>query len=884
MAQPLPFIGLLIVSTAPVFAAEYSARIRRTAYGIPHITASSFASIGFAEGYAQAEDHVCTIADRVIKARGERARYFGPGRNQEHVLSDITSKALRFSERAAERLPRESSQVRELFEGFAAGYNQYLRETSADRLPAWCRGAAWVTPVTAAELAGAAEATFLPPIPWASPPGAGARPSASAVFPAGHTGARVLSQPIFDNEPSSMAGLRAPRRLGACPTRALVEFYTGQGASNGWALGKELSASGRGMLAANPHYPWVGALRFWEKHLVIPGKLDVYGVNLIGMPGVIIGFNDSVAWTHTISAAKTQTFYRLKLAPGTPTSYLYDGAARAMTRQEISVDVRQADGSLRKLQTVVWFSHHGPVIDLPGLGWTETSAIALRDVTIERGARLAHWVRMAQARSLKELQQAHVEEPGLGPVNTIATSKEGIAWYIDSAPVPQLSDQALAAWQQSLKDDKIARGMFDHGLVLLDGSISGNEWVANANQAAEGIVPYAAKPRLERRDYVFNANDSFWLANSKALLSGPYTPLHGAQRSPRSLRTRNNDLTISNRLFSRPAGQDGKFTLDELGDALLSNISLTAAILKPALVEECRRQPVARAGDREVDLTEACRVLAAWDGRYDLDSRGAVLFREFISRYPAGELLRRGSLFAVEFDPNDPVNTPREAALNQAALENLAEAVLLLRARNIALDVPLGELQYANKAGRRMPVHGGQGGYEGILNMQIGGRNTTTLEPGEQPAPVKGSRFLTETGYPVVHGSSFLMALEFSREGPRAKAFLTYGQSGDPASPHFTDQTELFARKQWRPILFREAEIRKNVVRAYAIGAVRGVPMERGRPKRPAGRRLQAGGLPHDLPHGSVPALLVESVPALLVGPVPALLMEPVPALLSAPR
>jgi acyl-homoserine-lactone acylase len=55
---------------------------------------------------------------------------------------------------------------------------------------------------------------------------------------------------------------------------------------------------------------------------------------------------------------------------------------------------------------------------------------------------------------------------------------------------------------------------------------------------------------------------------------------------------------------------------------------------------------------------------------------------------------------------------------------------------------------------------------------------------------VTGSRFLIEAGYPVLHGSSFVMALEYTRDGPRALAFVTYSQSDDPSSPQFTDQTD----------------------------------------------------------------------------------------------
>jgi acyl-homoserine-lactone acylase len=75
---------------------------------------------------------------------------------------------------------------------------------------------------------------------------------------------------------------------------------------------------------------------------------------------------------------------------------------------------------------------------------------------------------------------------------------------------------------------------------------------------------------------------------------------------------------------------------------------------------------------------------------------------------------------------------------------------------------------------------------------------------------VKGSRFLTKVGYPVNRGSSFVMALEYTAQGPRARAFLTYSQSGDPASPLYYDQTELFSVKKWRRILYTEAEIKTD--------------------------------------------------------------------------
>ena len=63
---------ILLGLSASIFAGErrYEAQIRRTSYGIPHIKAKDFGSLGYGEGYAQAEDHLCTVAD--FEARLEK--------------------------------------------------------------------------------------------------------------------------------------------------------------------------------------------------------------------------------------------------------------------------------------------------------------------------------------------------------------------------------------------------------------------------------------------------------------------------------------------------------------------------------------------------------------------------------------------------------------------------------------------------------------------------------------------------------------------------------------------------------------------------------------------------------------------------------------------
>ncbi len=768
------FGASLLTETASQSQPRYSAEIRRTSHGIPHITAKDMGSLGFGEGYAFAQDHLCSLADQVVKARGERARYFGPGENNRHLNSDLAFRALGIYEQARSMLQSMPKEQREMVEGYVAGYNQYLSEVGANGVTGWCRGKEWVFPITAEDLIAYNQSIVVTSVNFADM-------IATATPPKNET-ARAEQAGIPDFEQ----------------------------ASNGWAIGAERSASGRGMLLANPHYPWAGSNRFWEKHLVIPGQLDVYGVGLLGMPGVAIGFNRAVAWTHTVSAGKRFTLYTLELAPGNPTRYLYDGKEREMTSKVISVAVRQTDGTVKQVERRVFFSHYGPVLNFPGFGWTAKRAVTIRDANANNVSSRAQWMAMNRARSLEEFKEAHAKYNAMPWVNTIAASADGRAWYADTSATPNLKPAALAAWIKRRESDPLTRTAWDRGLVLLDGSDSLYEWADDAT-TRPGVIPYSRMPQLERKDFVFNANDSFWLANPRQLLTG-FSPLQGAEGTARSLRTRMNVLLLDDLRPDGPAGKDGKFTLDELSATVLSNRSLSAELARGELVKRCQATPSVTLDGQAVDLRQACGILAAWDGRYETSSVGAVLWREFITQYEPAELQKDGALWQRAFNPTDPVGTPHTLTpdKNGESLLKLARATQLLAQAGIAIDTPLGKLQFSDRNGGRIPIHGGEGGYDGIANFVNYAANGTTLEPEARPERIRGSRFLTKDGYPVNRGSSFVMALEYTAQGPRAQAFLTYSQSGDPASPLYYDQTELFSAKKWRRILFTEAEIKAD--------------------------------------------------------------------------
>ena len=141
---------------------------------------------------------------------------------------------------------------------------------------------------------------------------------------------------------------------------------------------------------------------------------------------------------------------------------------------------------------------------------------------------------------MDEFIDAHRTTNGIPWVNTMATSADGRAWYADTAATPTCRPRRhrrLAGRRRP--PAALAKVVLDNGAILLDGSDPANEWVDDPEATRPGILPFAQQPQLERDDFVFNANDSHWLANPAELLTG-FSPLTGPEGVPQSARTREN--------------------------------------------------------------------------------------------------------------------------------------------------------------------------------------------------------------------------------------------------------------------------------------------------------------------------------------------------------
>ncbi len=760
-------------------------KVTWTTHGIPHVLGINWASLGYGYGYAFARDNVCTLALDVVESTGEMSRYFGPGSG--NLQDDWLWSLLNSDAKAEENIATLSEDMQDLLRGYALGYNRYLDETGVSALPEACRDAAWVRPIDETDMIKvlnkltlrAGSGNFIDSIVGASPPVAVAATSKSKAAPA--AAPTPTRAPVATREQATE--LLARSKL---PTWDVHEF-----GSNAVALGSDLTENGGGALLGNPHFPWLGISRFHAVHLTIPGRYDVMGSAIYGFPLVNIGFNKHVAWSHTVSTARRFAVRELTLAPGDPTAYVYDGQTIPMTTETVSVDVLQGDGSLVPVPHTFYLTQFGPMLIIPPLApWSPVNGYALTDVNVGNARGLDQYRAMGTAKSVDEFEAAVEAGVALPWVNSIAADRHGNAYYGDISTVPHVTDAKLAVCANTF----VAQVLSANRIYTLDGSTSACDLGSDPDAPQPGIFGPGNLPSVRRSDYAQNSNNSYWLANPDAKLEGFPQIIGTDEGGSQNLRTRLGLRQIQDRIDGTDSVPGDAFNRQWLQDALYDNRNHSAELLLDGLLLLCDEEDneVDVGGGAIVDVSGACTVLAAWERKNNPDSVGPHIWREFYNRVNG-----TSNLYAVPFDVNDPVNTPRDLntadpAVRAEAMGSLAGAVARLDQASIALDAAWGEVHFDTRDGETFPIHGGPGG-SGVYNA------------------ISSGGLIDGVGYtPIFAGSSYIQTVQWGNNGPDVRAIVTYSQSTDPDSPHFSDMTQVFSDQGWVKFPFRRKDIRKE--------------------------------------------------------------------------
>ena len=367
--------------------------ITRDERGIPYVDAKNDEDLYFAQGYATAADRLWEMDLFRRTARGELAEILGAGPNNFVLDQDKLHRTYGFAQAAEAEVAQASPKSRAIVEAYARGVNAYAASLDAKSMPPEFQILQYsFRPWTPADSFIIAKIFFealsdtwrldvmrqamasLPPekrnalLPETSPldvlvvgKDTQARP-ASAKSPSLNlkTASSALSASL---SPQALTALAHNQAVAAAALDRIGFYADALAASNNWVVSGKRTVSGKPLLANDPHLRPTAPSIWHMVHLNAPG-VRVAGITSPGVPGVIIGHNDRIAWGFTNVGPDVQDLYLEKFDPANPKRYQTpQGWQDAVVRQE-QIKVRKGFTSSESDTVVqeVTVTRHGPIV------------------------------------------------------------------------------------------------------------------------------------------------------------------------------------------------------------------------------------------------------------------------------------------------------------------------------------------------------------------------------------------------------------------------------------------------------------------------------------------------------------------------------------------
>lgn len=739
--------------------------VKYDARGVPHIFATTEEDVYRALGYVVARDRLFQLDIQTRAASGRLTELLGP----QALPLDRTPREMGMPRAAELKLAALDSNgtSRRMMDAYATGVNAYIDSLAPADYPIEykllnARPERW-KPINSIHLLNRMGWTLASGDPDHMFERAAALvgdSAAASVFPQ-HT---PIEEPI-QPEP----GWKGPRNHferisppGAPDTAAmtLASLYQSFGvddpnsesnrsfASNNWAVAPSRSRSGYALLAGDPHLQLTLPSIWYEAHLVVPGKLDVYGVTIPGSPAIVIGFNRDIGWTFTNTGADVMDFYRETVDDAlNPKQYRLDGEWKPLV---IRIErYRDQRGNVIHTDTVR-YTHRGPMRREHG-HW-----ISMRWTVLEQSNELKALYDASHAHSAQEFQDGIARSYVAPAQNMLVADRKGSISIRSTGHFPLRPDDGS-------------------GEVIRDGSVSTSDWT--------GFWPISKYPQSEnpKQGFLASANQEPEVPEAEFGYLGTD---HGYEVW-RALRI--NELLRA----------DSSVTPEDMMHWQTDPRSARADLFAPYFIAAAKAE--SDRGRGSAKLTTAAALLAQWDRRYTLDNQRAVLFEaamQQLANRTWDELLKNGTRVATPStavlaellsQPNNAwwddrrtagVVETRDDILAQSLVEAYDSVTRQYGAPN-AGGWRWDHIRFANIyhllhipafSALRIPVPGGVG----------------TLAPSSGPG---------------IDGPSWRMVVEM---GPEVRAWGTFpgGESGNPLSPRYKDNLPFWESGKLQALTF----------------------------------------------------------------------------------
>jgi acyl-homoserine-lactone acylase len=545
-----------------------------------------------------------------------------------------------------------------------------------------------------------------------------------------------------------------PSRASAVAGPALTAFAEPPpGGSNGFAIAPSRSASGHALLWINPHTSYYFRS---ELQMVSEEGLNVYGAVTWGQFFVYQGFNARNGWMHTSYGGDAIDEYAetvVKKPEGL--YYRYGGSLKKLRVSQMTISYKLGAG-LGTRQFTVYHSHHGPIIRAENDRWI---AIKLLQDPVPALEQSYLRTKTANYAAFRKTQEMRTDTSN----NTVYADADGTIAYFHGNFIPK-------------RDPR-----FDFTRPV-DGSNPATEW----------------QGPLALEDTIMLRNPSTgWIQNTN---NWPFSA--AGEASPK----RENYPVYAWIKGENPRGIHAVEVLHDIRAVTLDSLiaagydpHLTAFdVLLPPLFEDYDRLPVD--DPRRDALRDPIAVLRNWNRRTAADSVPAAL-----AIFWGQEMLERKGPEARDAD--EPVYDYLVGHLTSVErIDGLAAAVAKLQRDFGRWQTPWGDINRYQRLTDDIvqPVDDDKPS----LPVGFASSNWGALASFDAPYPRKTKKIYGSVG------NSFVAAVEF---GPtvHAKAIMSGGESGDPQSPHFTDQALMFTQGKFRDVLFYPEDVAAHAERSY---------------------------------------------------------------------